>query len=60
MGNTNVCCPIPSHGIPIGMTFLWTSQHIDEETLQLYFETLTSKYNAFNQRSCFIAWLCFQ
>jgi len=28
MGNTNVCCHIPwdvSHGIPIGMTFLWTS-----------------------------------
>jgi len=28
MGNTNVCCPISwdvSHGIPIGMAFLWTS-----------------------------------
>jgi len=25
MGNTNVCCHIPSHGIPIGMAFLWTS-----------------------------------
>ena len=28
MGNTNVGCPIPwdvSHGIPVGMTFLWTS-----------------------------------
>jgi len=28
MGNTNVCCSIPwdvLHGIPIGMTFPWTS-----------------------------------
>ena len=33
MGNTNVCCPIPwdvSHGIPIGMTFTWTSLMIRE------------------------------
>jgi len=28
MVNTNVCCPIPPHGIPIGMTFLWTSLEI--------------------------------
>ena len=37
MGNTNVCCPIPwdvSHGIPIGMTFPWTSLSIYHSNLQ--------------------------